>query len=78
MYYPQVDFKIDAMLTPDVREVSKSFLSTGVDFIGMDECFEEATTLMEGTDNSNLKSLFEDGVRLGIFLAKNEHLIPKI
>lgn len=78
MYYPQVDLKIDAMLTPDVKDVANSFLSTGVNFIGMDECFEEATSLMEGTDNSDLKNLFEDGVRLGIFLAKNEHLIPKI
>lgn len=75
---PNVSLKMDAFFNEDIKLICLQFMDTEIDLAGMDNFFDRATRDMNDTDQYSLKQLFEDGIRLGVFLSKNEHLIPKI
>lgn len=78
MIFPTARFNIDALNNDVIKDIAGQFMYSDVNFVGLDKCYEEATRNMDGTDDSELRRLFEDGLRLGIFLVRNEKLIPKI
>lgn len=73
-----VKLEIDGMMTDDVNYIARSFLSTEINFAGLDICYDKATEQMQGTDDYELRKLFEDGVKLGVYLYANRKSISHI
>lgn len=75
---PIAKLDIDAMLSADIRDIEMNFEFTEINIAGMDEFFNAAIKEIYGTDNYELRNLFEAGIKLGVFLCRNESLIEKI
>lgn len=78
MIYPEQKLKIDAIANKDLNDIARQYRKTEIDIAGMEELFNEAFKDMQDTDLSELRFLFMDGIKAGYFIAKNEHLIPKL
>lgn len=78
MIYPAQKLKIDAISNSDLHIIVRQYPQTEIDLPGIEELFDEAFKDMQDTDLNELRFLFTEGVKAGYFIAKNEHLIPKL
>jgi len=65
---------IDSLENTTVDSISLGFLNNEIDMFGMNIFFNKATEQMGSTDEQELFNLFENGIKLGLFIATNQKL----